>query len=259
MAYMDREPGDITRMPRGGFDASWLDRWLQTDRPEYLDRDDVDDLKRQVLRSLEVVGNFFGDHARFAHIALDQVTDVPDPKILELGSGHGALSRELLAMHPTAQITVTDVDPAAVAAIAAADLGSHPRATVRQLDATAIDAADRSFHLAVFAQGFHHLPPKLAARVFAEGTRVADRLLIIDLPRSPAPLHLAQLAALLPLAAVLPFAHDGLISSLRAYSPSALRTLARRAGPAIEVELHGGGLGLSLRARPQIVVAYRRR
>ena len=34
---------DIDRMPRGGPDASCLDRLLQTDRLEYLDRDDVDD------------------------------------------------------------------------------------------------------------------------------------------------------------------------------------------------------------------------
>jgi hypothetical protein len=40
---------DIDRMP-GGPDASWVDRRLQTDRLEYLDRDDVDDrLKRQVV------------------------------------------------------------------------------------------------------------------------------------------------------------------------------------------------------------------
>jgi hypothetical protein len=45
---------DIDRMPRGGPDASWVDRRLQTDRLEYLDRDDVDDrVKRQVVRSLE--------------------------------------------------------------------------------------------------------------------------------------------------------------------------------------------------------------
>jgi hypothetical protein len=34
---------DIDRMPGGGPDASWVDRRLQTDRLEYLDRDDVDD------------------------------------------------------------------------------------------------------------------------------------------------------------------------------------------------------------------------
>jgi hypothetical protein len=43
---------DIDQMPRGGPDASWVDRRLQTDRLEYLDRGDVDDrVKRQVVRS----------------------------------------------------------------------------------------------------------------------------------------------------------------------------------------------------------------
>ncbi len=44
MDYMATEIFDIDSMPRGGPDASWLDRRLQTDRLEYLDRDDVDDL-----------------------------------------------------------------------------------------------------------------------------------------------------------------------------------------------------------------------
>ena len=84
-----------------------------------------------------------------------------------------------------------------------------------------------------------------------EGTRVADRLVIIDLPRPPSPLHILRLAVMLPLAPVVPFAHDGLISSLRTYSPSALRALARHADPAIEVQLHGGLMS------PQVVVASR--
>ena len=103
------------------------------------------------------------------------------------------------------------------------------------MDATAIDAPDGQFDLAVFALSFHHLPPSLASRVFAEGTRVADKLLIIDLPRPPSPLHVLRLATMLPFAPVVPFVHDGLISSLRTYSPSALRALAAHADPAIDV------------------------
>jgi SAM-dependent methyltransferase len=245
---------DIDRMPRGGPDASWLDRRLQTDCPEYLDRDDVDDrIKRQVIRSLERLGSLFKDHEKFARLALDEVADVADPKILELGSGHGGLSRKLLEMHPTAQVTVTDLDPTSVANIAAGDLGHHPRATVRVMDATAIDAADGYFDLVVFAQSFHHLPPPLASRVFADGTRVADKLLIIDLPRPPSVPHIAQVAAFLPLTAVHPFAHEAIISSLRAYSPSAMRALARYADPAIDVQLHKQPWGR------QIVVASRPR
>jgi SAM-dependent methyltransferase len=166
---------DIDRMPRGGPDASWVDRRLQTDRLEYLDRGDVDDrVKRQVVRSLERLGSVFKDHEKFARLALDEVADIADPMILELGSGHGGLSRKLLEIHPGAQVTVTDIDSTSVAYIAAGDLGRHPRATVRAMDATEIDAADGEFDLVVFAQSFHHLPPPLASRVFAEGTRVAD-------------------------------------------------------------------------------------
>lgn len=239
---------DIDRMPRGGPRASCLDRLLQTDRDEYLDRDDVDPaVKRQVVRALEVTGQWFGNHDRFAHIALEEIADIPDPRILELGSGHGALSAKLAEMHPTATLTVTDVEPDSVSAIAAAEFAADPRITVRQLDATAIDAADGAYDLAVFALSFHHLPPAAAVRVLAEGTRVAATFVIIDLPRPPAPLHLLRLAALAPLAPFVPFVHDGLISSLRAYSPSALRALAAEAG--CDIELRSGLFD------PQIVIA----
>jgi phospholipid N-methyltransferase len=252
MDYMAAEIVDIDRMPRGGPNASCLDRLLQTDRLEYLDRDDVDEKKkRSVIRALEWTGDVFGNTGKFARIALDEVADVPDPKILELGAGHGGLSRKLLEWHPTAELTVTDVEGQSVTAIQQSDLGDHSRAIVREMDATAIDAPDGYFDLAVFAFSFHHLPPALASRVFAEGTRVADKLVIIDLPRPPSPLHLARLAMMLPLAPVVPFLHDGVISSLRCYSPSAMRALAAHADPAIEVELRGGLLS------PQVVVARR--
>lgn len=252
MAYMAGHTADIARMPRGGFDASCLDRLLETDRPEYLDRDDVDDAtKRQVIEALDWTGRFFKTHERFAAIALELLADVADPRILELGAGHGGLSRQLLKDHPSAHVTVSDVDADSLAQIAAGDLGSHRRARVAHVDATEIDAADGSYDLAVFALSFHHLPPAQASRVFAEGTRVADTLLIIDLPRPPAPLHLLRLATMLPAAPFLPFVHDGIISSLRCYSPSALRSLARHADPAITLELRSGLYS------PQIVIARR--
>ncbi|ORA34566.1 methyltransferase type 11 [Mycobacterium aquaticum] len=242
----------IERMPRGGYDASCLDRLLQTERLEYIDRDDgVGARRQQVLDALDWTGRIFRNHEKFAAIALDLVADVPDPRILELGAGHGGLSRQLLHDHPSARVTVSDVDRVSVDALSAGELGIHPRAQVRELDATAIDAADGSFDLAVFALSFHHLPPTQASRVFAEGTRVADTLLIIDLPRPPAPLHLLRLATMLPAAPFIPFIHDGVISSLRSYSPSALRSLALHADRNIEIELRSG---LTL---PQIVIARR--
>jgi ubiquinone/menaquinone biosynthesis C-methylase UbiE len=243
---------NIDRMPRGGPKASWLDRRLETDCLEYLDRQDVDERVRgSVVRTLEWTGDFFKNHERFARLALDEVADVADPKILALGAGHGGLSRQLLQQHPTARVTVSDIDATSIADIAASDLGSHPRATVRIIDATAIDAADRQYDLAVLALSFHHLRPALASRVFAEGTRAAEKLMIIDLPRPPALLHILQLATFVPFMAVVPFAHDGFISSLRAYSTSALRALARHADPAIDLELKSRPWG------PTVVVATR--
>jgi SAM-dependent methyltransferase len=245
---------DVSDMPRGGPTASCLDRLLQTNRLEYLDRDDVDpDVRRGIVVALERTGELFGNHEKFAHIVLDEVAEVPDPRILELGAGHGGLSAKLVEMHPTAHVTVTDVEPDSVAAIAAGPLGSDGRVTVREADATEMTFDDGTFDVAVFALSFHHLPPTLAARVIAEGTRVADKLVIIDLPRPPAPLHLVRLATMLPLAPFIPFVHDGVISSLRSYSPSALRTLAAAAGPDVTLELRGGLLS------PQVAVASRAR
>ena len=253
IVYMDARTRDIVGMPRGGPDASWLSRQLQTDRLEYIDRDDVDDLKRKVIRALDRgARRRFGTYGKLL-VVLREVADVPSPKILELGSGLGGMSRKLLEIHPTAQVTVTDIDPAFVALVEAGDLGSHPRATVREMDATAIDAPDGCYDLAVFALSLHHLPPELAARVFAAGTRAANKLLIIDLRRPPAPLHIALLAVVLPLTGLLPLQHDGFISSLRAYSPSALRALAHYADPAITVEFRTRGLG------PMVAVASRAR
>jgi len=249
MGTVEIRVDDIEAMPRGGPGASWLDRRLETRCQEYLDRDDVDErIKRSVVRSLEWTGDVFKNHERFALIALDQIADVPDPKIVELGAGHGGLSRKLLEQHPTARVTVTDIDPTSVLNIAAGELGSHPRAAVQVADATEIDAPDRYFDLAVMALTFHHLRPPQAVRAIAEATRVAGKFLVIDLPRPPSLLHIVKLASFMPLLAI-PFVHDGFISSLRAYSPSALRALAAAADPRIEVEVRGGPLG------PQVFVA----
>jgi hypothetical protein len=71
---------NIDSMPRGGPDASWLDRRLQTDRLEYLDRDDVDDLKRSVVRSLDRSGRIFGAHKKFARMRSMRSPTSPIPR-----------------------------------------------------------------------------------------------------------------------------------------------------------------------------------
>src|SRR6185312_6491000 len=119
MVAMDSRTGDIVNMPRGGPDASWLDRRLQTDRLEYLDRDDDDDLKHKVIRSLDRAERrrWIGEHQKYARVALAELPDDSAPKILELGAGLGGLSRKLLEHHPTVQVTITDIDPTFVTAV----------------------------------------------------------------------------------------------------------------------------------------------
>ncbi|ASL15298.1 MULTISPECIES: class I SAM-dependent methyltransferase [Mycobacterium] len=235
----------VATMPRGGPDASWLDRRFETDALEYLDRDDVsDEVKQKVIRMLDRIGTLTNQHETFAQLALDVVGDIPNPRVLELGAGHGKLSAKILELHPTATVTVSDVDSTSVANITASELGTHPRAHAKVIDATAIDAPDDSYDLVVFALAFHHLPPAIACRAIAEATRVGKRFLVIDLKRRTplATLMFPVMAlpvnlALLPWSWIPPSVHDGFISALRAYSTSALEALGHAAGPGIRVEV----------------------
>lgn len=231
---------DIEHLPRGGPSASWLDRRFETTRLEFLDRNDIDQrVKRSVVGSLQRFGERFGYNDKFARHVLENAEDFCSPRILELGAGHGGLSRALLQKHPTIEVTVTDVDAASVQDMAATELGWHPRATLRVESATAINAADQAYDLAVFAQSFHHLPPKLAAAAIAEGTRVARKFLIIDLRRHRPAAQVLRLPlnfAITMLGEGYPTAHDWLISELRAYSPAALSALARHSGPDVHAQ-----------------------
>jgi ubiquinone/menaquinone biosynthesis C-methylase UbiE len=235
----------IATMPRGGPAASWLDRRFETDALEYLDRDDVaDEVKQKVVGMLDRMGTLTHQHEKYARTALDVVADIPNPRILELGAGHGKLSAQILKLHPTATVTVSDLDPTSVANIAAGELGSHPRAHTQVIDATAIDAADDSYDLVVFALAFHHLTPAVACRAIAEATRVGKRYLVIDLKRqSPLGIMLFPVVAfpinllLVPWSWIQPGLHDGFISALRAYSPSAMEALGRAADPEMRVEM----------------------
>jgi SAM-dependent methyltransferase len=227
----------IARMPRGGPSASWLDRRLQTDALEYTDRYDVpDEVKQQVISALDRMGTRTGKHEKSARTALGVVADIPNPRILELGAGHGKLSAKILGLHPTATVTISDLDPTSVANISAGELGANPRVRTQVVDATAIDAEDDSYDLVVFAQAFHHLPPATAFRAIAEATRVGKRFLVIDLKRQRplglilTPLMMAPFApVVLTWPSVRPMMHDGFISVLRAYSRSAFVALGKAA------------------------------
>jgi SAM-dependent methyltransferase len=257
MSETNVEPA-IATMPRGGPNASWLDRRLQTDALEYTDRYDIpDEVKQKVIAGLDWVGTRAGEHEKNARKALDLVTDIANPRILELGAGHGKLSAKILELHPTATVTISDLDPTSVANIAT-ELGANPRVSTQVVDATAIDADDNSYDLVVFAQAFHHLPPAVAYRAIAEATRVGERFLVIDLKRWPSlglilsPLMSAPMA-LLP--RTRPMMHDGFISGLRAYSREAFVALGKAADPTMHIEFLPSTTGFGL--GPTVVVFSR--
>jgi ubiquinone/menaquinone biosynthesis C-methylase UbiE len=243
MTSATSEVVDLENMPRGGPAAGWLDRRLQTDRLEYLDRDDVpEEVKQTVISALQRMGERSGTHERQARFTVDLLGDIVAPKILELGAGHGELSAHILAIHPTAQVTITDINPTSVENIASGPLAANPRVTTQVVDATQIDAADDSFDLVVFSTAFHHLPPAAACRAITEATRVGKQFVVIDGMRRSAPVMLLLLVAALPLVGALalspkrrPVVHDGLISMLRMYSKSAFAALGRAADPRLGV------------------------
>lgn len=217
-------------MPRGGPDASRLDRWYETDRPEYLDRPDTPREAARVRRGLDRLQRLTGGYDRFARWTLAYAGRAPAPRVLELGAGTGGLSRRVLHRHPAARVTVSDVEPGTVAALRAGPLGAHPRATVRRLDATAVDTPDLAFDVAVFAASLHHLPADAVRAVLREGTRVAGTLLLIDAWRSP--LLCVPAVPLMFVTGGPAHVHDGLISLRKAYGAAAPRELAATAGPA---------------------------
>ncbi|MDO3340095.1 class I SAM-dependent methyltransferase [Mycobacteroides abscessus subsp. abscessus] len=237
----------ISSMPRGGPNASWLDRKLQTDRLEYTDRYDVPDrVKQAVISSLDQVGRWWHVDEKVARVALEMVKYTPVPRILELGAGHGNLSARIIALHPSATVTVSDVDPVSVRNIATGPLCEEGRVTPKVIDARSIREPDGSYDLVILAGAFHHLPPAVACEAIAEATRVGRQFLIVDVIR-PRPMVLLLAIALqalvcLPFAVVprlAPFIHDGLISRLRTYSKSAYYALAGASAPGITVDISG--------------------
>jgi len=245
MSEVSKVAPAVAAMPRGGPDASWLDRRLQTEELEFLDRNDIpDEVKQNVVSALDRIGHRSGWHEKNARLALDAVADITNPRILELGAGHGQLSAKLVELHPSATVTVSDLDPTSVANIAGGELGAHPRVRTQVIDASAIEADDGSYDLVVFATSFHHLPPATAMRAIAEGTRVGKRFLVIDLNRQSLPMLIFTKLILAPIAAAAVKArarfgvvlHDGYISALRAYSRSAFVALAEAADPKITIQ-----------------------
>jgi ubiquinone/menaquinone biosynthesis C-methylase UbiE len=112
-----------------------------------------------------------------AHL-LAGLGDLAGSRLLELGSGTGALAERLAdAAGPRGRVVASDVAPGMVALVRDR-LARRDNTEVRELDATAIDQADAAFDAVVFRMGLMLVPdPDLSLqeirRVLRAGGRAA--------------------------------------------------------------------------------------
>ncbi|MGH3468406.1 MAG: class I SAM-dependent methyltransferase [Thermocrispum sp.] len=219
-------------VPRGGPDARWWDRWYTTDKPEYIDQPEEVEKTRQVLRGLDRFQRVTRSYRLHSRLVAAEAAGLATPRILELGAGRGRLAQQILKDLPAAHVTVSDVNADALESFANGPLSADQRACARVIDATDIDAEDLSWDVAVFTTSLHHLEPPQVRKVFLEGTRVARRLLVVDLWRHPAMMSLVPVMVFIGGIAA---THDGVISLRKAYSTSALQALAGGCGAAVDL------------------------
>lgn len=98
-------------------------------------------------------------------------------KVLDIGCGHGALSRSLAAKG----FEVTGIDPDAAAVAAARE--AVPGARFERATAEALPFADASFDAAIFLNALHHVPEAVMRQALAETRRVigaAGTLIVVE-------------------------------------------------------------------------------
>lgn len=98
-------------------------------------------------------------------------------KVLDIGCGHGALSRSLAAKG----FEVTGIDPDAAAVAAARE--AVPGARFERATAEALPFADASFDAAIFLNALHHVPEAVMRQALAEARRVigaAGTLIVVE-------------------------------------------------------------------------------
>ena len=101
--------------------------------------------------------------------ALDELVDVHDRDVLDVGCGEGELARRLAL----AGARVVGLDPLAVALERArADAPASPAVRYVQGSAEALPFAAASFDVVVFFNSLHHVPSESIDTALAEGARV---------------------------------------------------------------------------------------
>ena len=239
-----------------------LDDHLRTDEPEYLDRPDIPDARKQdIMARLHRFNRLVFAYRRFMKALQPLIRQVHNEqrrpvRMLELASGAGGFTLELVRQADKqglpVHITGSDYVPAHVESA-----NKKARETGVSTDFRVINAFDMKdiehgeFDIIFIIQTMHHFSAGQLAMMMRQASEVAGRAFVgIDGYRS------LQLFALMPFfAAINPypdFLHDSLISLRRMYSEPELAYIARLAAPDRRVRtfsLHPGYSGLEIDCR----------
>lgn len=229
--------------------AVTLDRWLRSDAPEFLDRDDITPAaKVAIVARLDRLNRRLHAYRRFLAVLRPGIEAVHrregrPVRLLELASGSGDFTLELARLAQAQQLPVavhgSDYQPAHVQ-----EGQRKARAAGLPVEFCTVNAfdmhnvADGEFDLIFLAQTMHHFSPGQLARMVEQASRKATSAFVgIDVRRS---LHVwgivPAMAALNPDYA---FLHDGIISIRKMYSEPELALIARMGAPEWRVATRG--------------------
>jgi ubiquinone/menaquinone biosynthesis C-methylase UbiE len=194
------------------------------------------------LADVERLDAWFGGHAVSLACVSRAARGVPPDRplvVVDVGGGAGGFARRVTRWarrrRRAVRVLVVDRDEATTA-LARRACAADPEIRVVRGDATALPLGVGSADIVHAALTLHHLEPEAAVTALAEMARVArGRVVVNDLARTPLALGLVWLATRLLL--LHPVSrHDGPLSVRRAYAPSELAELFRKAGlPGVSV------------------------
>lgn len=235
---------------RGSWALAWraaLERRLDTDAVEFLDRPDVPEGERlAIVRKLHVLNRALLSYQRFLSVLRPHILEIAretgrPARLLELASGSGEFTLELGRLAERrglpVQLTGSDIVQAYVEDADYRALTQGVPVRFRQLNAFDLGCLQPGeVDLLFIAQSVHHFTPGQLARMIAEGQRAgARRFIAVDGRRS------LFLLGFLPLVTAVGldrrFMHDSFVSARRFFAEAELALIARVAAPGARVEV----------------------